>query len=261
MSSTNPLLAGLKLPGRIFQLPSKGLFYKNGELSESVKNGEIHVHPMSALDEINMKNPDQLFSGEAVNTVFKHCIEGIDKPSELLAKDIDAIMIFLRAVTYGPQYEFTAKHICKDAKDHSYTCDLDTVIGAMPLLSEEDVEQKFTVDLENGQIVKLQPNRYSQIVDLIKANQNKKEFTTQDQQDNLVKVIVSVIESVNGISDVALIQEWVTKLPSPMISKIGSKVEEISNWGADLKVSCTCKDCGEVFSVEIPINPVTFFNE
>ena len=41
--SNNPLLQKIRLPGRIFQLPSRGLFYKNGELDESVKNGEIHV--------------------------------------------------------------------------------------------------------------------------------------------------------------------------------------------------------------------------
>ena len=59
-SSTNPLLARVKIPGRIFQLPSAGIFYKNGELAEGIENGEVHVHPMTALDEINMKNPDKL---------------------------------------------------------------------------------------------------------------------------------------------------------------------------------------------------------
>lgn len=261
MSSANPLLAGLKMPGRIFQLPSRGIFYRDGELGPNVKDGEIHVHPMSALDEINMKNPDQLFSGEAVNTVFKHCIEGIEKPSELLAKDIDAIMLFLRAVTYGPEYEFSARHVCKEAKDHSYVANLDQMIAAMPVLDEATVEEQFTLELSNQQVVKLRPNRYAHVVDLIKTNQNKTEFTTEDQKQNLTKVILSVIESVNDIRDEAMIKEWITAIPSPMVNRIAEKVEKLNSWGSDLKTVCKCKDCGENFEIEIPINPVTFFTE
>lgn len=259
--SSNPLLAGLQLPGRIFQLPSKGIFYKDGELSPSVKDGEIHVHPMSALDEINMKNPDQLFSGEAVNTVFSHCIEGIAKPAQLLAKDIDAIMLFLRTVTYGPEYEYTAKHRCADAKEHSYVANVDEMINAMTMMDETTIEEKFTLNLANGQVVKLRPNRYQNVVDLIKANQNKKEFTTEDQQNNLTRVVLAVIESVNGNTDPANLEEWIRRLPSPMVNRIAEKVEKINDWGSDLKTTCKCKDCGEMFDVEIPINPVTFFTE
>lgn len=267
MSNTNPLLAGLKLPGRIFQLPSKGIFYKNGELGPDSKEGEIHVKPMSALDEINMKNPDQLFSGEAVNTVFAHCIEGISKPSELLAKDIDAIMLFLRTVTYGPEYEFTARHSCKnlpegqESKDHSYTTNIDTMINEMVMMDESKIEEEFTLNLTNGQVVKLRPNRYEDVVSLIKANQNKTEFTPADQQANLANIVRAVIESVNSNTDDDNITEWISKLPSPIINRIAEKVEKINNWGSNLTCKCKCRDCGEEFPVEIPINPVTFFTE
>lgn len=259
--NTNPLLVGLKLPGRIFQLPSKGLFYKDGELSPNIRDGEIHVHPMSALDEINMKNPDQLFSGEAVNSVFKHCIEGVEKPSELLAKDIDAIMLFLRTVTYGPEYEFTAKHVCEEAKSHSYTVNVDEMINSMKIIDDSELKELFSVELPNGQVVRLIPTRYQYVVDIIKMNQSKTVFTAEDQQNNLLKLICSVIDSVNGIRDKAMIEEWVRELPSPLIKKIGDKVEHSSEWGAELKTKCTCKDCGEQFEVEIPINPITFFTE
>ena len=100
MSQHNPLLDKIKLPGRIFQLPSRGIFYEDEELSEDIKNGEIHVQAMSALDEITLKNPDQLFSGDAVQNIFKNCLTGVNKPVNLLSKDIDALMLFLRTVTY-----------------------------------------------------------------------------------------------------------------------------------------------------------------
>ena len=50
----NPLLAKLKLPGKIYQLPSKGFFYKNEELLDTVEDAEVHVHGMTSIDEINL---------------------------------------------------------------------------------------------------------------------------------------------------------------------------------------------------------------
>jgi hypothetical protein len=268
MTESNPLLEGLKLPGSIFQLPSRGIFYRNGELDDNVKDGEVHVHPMSALDEINMKNPDQLFSGAAVNTVFSTCVKGVKKPSELLSKDVDAIMLFLRAVTYGPNYEFMAHHGCgefngttKPFNDYSYTADINQLITNMKMIDPTVIEQMYTVNLSNGQVVKLRPNKYQQVLDLIKANENKKEITVADQQNNLIMMLMGVIESVNGISDQAKIKEWIQAVPSPMVNRIAEKIETINQWGSDLKATCKCKDCGQDYSVEIPINPVSFFTE
>ena len=156
----NPLLGDLKLPGRIFQLPSLGLFYQNGELAEHVHDAEIHVRPLSAMDEIILKNPDQLFSGEAVKTVYPRCMDGIANPGKLLAKDVDALMLFLRIVTYGPGYEFVAKHNCENAKEHSYIADLEQIANSIKSIDPTTIEEKFKVTLPNGQVVKLRPYMY-----------------------------------------------------------------------------------------------------
>lgn len=258
---TNPLLAQLKLPGRIFQLPSRGIFYKNGELSPSIKDGEVHAQPLSAFDEINMKNPDQLFSGEAVNTVFKTCASGIEKPSELLAKDVDALMMFLRVVTYGPNYEFTAKHTCKDAKEHSYIADIDQMIAKMKMIDPTQVDKMYTVTMPNGQVVKMNPNRYNQILDVVRRNQSKTEITVEDQMENLNSMLLGVITQVDDVTDPTLIQEWLKAAPVTFINRIAQRSESVNDWGPDLKWTCKCRDCGEDFEIEIPINPVSFFTE
>lgn len=259
--STNPLLANLKLPGRIFQLPSKGLFYKNGELSEPEKNGEVHVQPMSALDEITIKNPDQLFSGDGISTIVRRCITGIEKPEELLTKDVDAIMVFLRVVTYGPEYEYTVKHNCKDSKEHTYNIDLESFITNTVMLDDVKMEANYSVQLKNGQTVKLRPNTYQDVIDMIKDSNGKSSMTSVEQQKSMLKVLLSIIESVDGISDQAMIEEWITKVPSPLISTIAKKMESLNDWGPSLTTTVQCKDCGEDIKVDIPINPVTFFTE
>lgn len=258
---TNPLLTGLKLPGRIFPLPSKGIFYKNGELDLTCSEGEIHVRPMSAMDEISMKNPDQLFSGAAIETVLKQCVSGIDKPTALLAKDVDAIMLFLRTVTYGPSYEFIARHNCENGKEHTYVADIDQMIGNMKMIDPTVIDKMFTVTLANGQVVKLQPNRYQDVLNMIKANENKKEISAEDQKRNLAMLLSGVIASVDNITDPAKILEWIQRIPSPYVNRIGEKVEKVNEWGPDLKWTCKCRDCETEFDVEIPINPVSFFIE
>lgn len=257
----NPLLAKAKLPGRIFQLPSRGIFYKNGELDESVKNGEIHVQPLSAMDEIIMKNPDQLFSGMAVQQVYTACVRGVLKPTELLAKDVDAIMLFLRTVTYGPSFEYTVKHECKDAKEHSYVANIDQMINELKMIDPTTVDDVYQVQLPNGQLVKLRPNRYSQMIELIKHNQGKTELTVDDQKYNFRSMLSGMIESVDGVTDPKLISEWIDALQSTFTTRLTNKLEEVNGWGPTMKWKTKCADCGETFDVELPINPVSFFTE
>lgn len=263
--SANPLLDKVKLPGRIFQLPSCGVFYTHGELAETFNNGEIHVYPMSAMDEIVLKNPDLLFSGKAVDDVLPRCVPDIKKPGELLSKDVDAIMMFLRTVTYGPSYEFTAKHTCKDAKEHSYVADVDQMIGNIKMLDPTTIKSVYSVTLENGQVVKLQPNRYGQVVSLIKETQAKaqmkKELTADDVKQNLINALIGVIEAVDDNTDKNMIVEWLKTIPATWTTKIAEKADGINYWGPDVTWNTKCKDCGEEFPVYIPINPVSFFIE
>ncbi len=258
---SNPLLDAIKLPGRTFQLPSKGLFYPSGVLDESVVDGEVHVHPLSALDEITLKNPDQLFSGEALKYILPRCVPAIKKPQELLNKDVDAIMIFLRAVTYGTQYEFYAKHTCAGAKDHSYVTDIDAIIDRMKMVDAADIDEIFTAVLATGQVVKLTPSRYIDVLNILKANMNRKNISPDEIRRNAMDMLLSSIMSVDDITDKAHIEGWLDKIPAPMTNKIVNKIEGVNIWGASMSVEVVCKDCAEKFAVEIPLNPISFFTE
>ena len=258
---SNPLLDGIKLPGRTFQLPSKGLFYPAGVLADTVVDGEIHVHPLSALDEITLKNPDQLFSGEAIQYVIPRCIPSILRPQDLLSKDVDAIMVFLRAVTYGTQYEFYATHRCKDAKEHSYVTDIENIINGAQMVDESKLDEIFTVVLPTGQVVKLTPSRYIDVLTILKNNMNRKNITPSESRKNAMHMLVSAIMSVDEITDKAHIEEWLDKIPAPMTNKIVEKIEGVNIWGINTTVTCVCKDCGEEFKSEIPLNPISFFTE
>jgi hypothetical protein len=256
----NPLLAKIKLPGKIFQLPSRGLLYSNGELDPSIKDAEVQVLPLSAFDEIMLKNPDMLFSGKAIEEVFSRCVPDVKKPLDLMGKDIDALILYLRLVTYGSQYEMRATHTCKDANPHRYTVDLETLLPSIKFIDPTMLTEIYTVILENGQVVKLQPIRYRHIIDLFQANDGKKKLSADDIKNNLIINLSNTIKSIDDIEDKELIGQWMKVAPAPYIQAIADKIEKTNDWGINLNYIIKCKDCETNYEIELPINPISFFS-
>lgn len=258
--TTNPLLAGIKLPGRTFQLPSRGALYKD-ELDPSCKQGEIHVHPMTALTEINLKNPDLLFNGKALNAVVQECIPSIKKPLELFGRDVDAVLFFLRLVTYGSEYRIEVKHDCPEAKNHSYVVDLEKIMQDMKQLDPTLIEGKRLVKLATGQTVYTRPMRFTDIIELFHRSEGKKELTADDIKELAITNLLCMIERVDDVTEPKFIQEWVRTLTTPQVNRITEAANELNDWGPDQIVTLKCRDCGGDMKVELPLNPVSFFTE
>ena len=255
----NPLLARVKLPGRIFKLPSGGYLYKNNELRDGVKDGEVHVRPLSALAEIKLKNPDMLFSGQAVREVLAECVEEVKNPLELFGRDIDALMVFMRVVTYGPIFRIEADHGCHESKNHTYDVNLEQIISEIRELDPTTIGAKYTVNMPNDQIVTLEPVRFKHIIELLQAN-NKDLPTAEDIQTNLIKNLLNMIHDIDGVEDKKLIEEWIRSVPAPYISAIADALEKSNEWGPKFEQQVVCKDCGKPMTVELPLNPVNFFS-
>jgi hypothetical protein len=262
MSMTqNPLLMKVKLPGRTFQLPSHGAMYNNGELDASIKSGEIQVHPMSALAEINLKNPDLLFNGKALVAVLNECVPSIRQPLELFGRDVDALLFFLRLSTYGAEYRIEVKHDCETAKQHSYTVNLETLVSQMKQLDPTLIDLKRTVKLETGQTVYTRPMKFKDIIEMFQKSGNKKELTPDDIRDMAIANLMGMIERVEDVTEPAFIEEWIKSLTTPMVNRITEAATELNSWGPPQTVELKCKDCGEQIVVELPLNPVNFFTE
>jgi hypothetical protein len=258
-TNQNPLLAKIKLPGRTFQLPSRGALYKNGELTGT--EGEIHVHPMSALAEISLKNPDLLFNGKALNQVFSECIPEIKNPTELYGRDIDAIMYYLRLVTYGPDFEIRVKHDCEHAKEHSYVVNIEELVQKIKFLDPQQAAQDYQCTLPNGQVVKVHPVKFDHMIKLFQMNTGKEDFTADDIKKNVVFNLVSLIDSVDDVTDKKFIEEWVSGITTPYQNRITDAIEKTNDWGPEQTVTLCCKDCKAEMPVDLPLNPISFFTE
>jgi hypothetical protein len=265
---TNPLLQKTKLPGRIFQLPSKGIFYKQGVLAEHVRDGEVEVQPMSALAEMKLRSPDMLFSGRALREICLECIPDILKPDELVSKDVDAIFCFLRIVTYGPIMEFRSVHNCPNRQIHEYKSSLENITLKPNNKILEHADVLYTFKLSNEQTIKLRPVRFQDAVEMLHLQQEAEKQLESDGQvdqaiieNTMVSDLLTIIDAVDGVVDRAMIEEWVRSLPRKMFVEIINKSRLASDWGFDLKVEVTCADCGTAYLHDLELDPINFFSE
>jgi hypothetical protein len=256
--STNPLLKH-RLPGRVFQLPSRGALYHSGELDASCATGEIQIRPLSALNEISLKNQDLLFNGRALEDIVAECAPSIKQPLELFSRDVDALLFFLRLVTYGNEFVVEVKHTCAEAKDHSYSVNLDNMLLAMKQLDPTLVETSRKVVLSTGETVITRPLRFKDVIDMFQMTGMSKEMTVDDVKKLSIHNLLCMIESVDEVSERALIDEWVRTLTSPQVEGITKAAQSLNDWGPDQIVTLKCKDCGQPMQVELPLNPVSFF--
>jgi len=263
---SNPLLARIQFPGETFQIPSQGIFYNAGELDEFVENGEITVYPMTAIDELSMKSPDMMFSGQGIKEVFARCIPQVKDPGRLFTKDVDFLLICLRKVSYGDTVELSFNHHCqKDAegndvsKSHSYVANITSLIMESKRL---DPTSEFTMTLPNEQKIIFSPIRFD---DFVKLSQQSTERRDDEEMDikqieqNIIDVASSIILSVDEITNKDFIKEWMHGLPSPWVKKISKFIEKSADWGPNYVVKNKCRECGKTIEMEIPLNPLYFF--
>jgi len=103
MSEESRLAQFYRQPEIYITLPGSQ-FYPEGTLELSA-TGEIPVYPMTAKDDIAIKTPDALISGEAVVQVISSCIPSITDPWQMPATDVDFALIAIRIASFGDEME------------------------------------------------------------------------------------------------------------------------------------------------------------
>jgi len=258
----NPLLARIKFPGETFTLPSGGLFYppESGILDPSAENAEVHVHPMTAIDEIVMKTPDLLFSGKAAEQVFSRCIPQVTNIYGLLTKDVDFLLACLRKVSYGDVMNVDYQHDCENAKEHSYQLDVSGFVREAKKIDPTTLNSNFVVDFPNGQQAHVQPVTFGGFINTMQIlNTSKDDETPEEIKTAMIESIAGIIVDVDGIIDKMLIAEWLSNVPAGYIDMINKVTEKNLGWGTDFKSTVTCFDCGKKMEISASINPLAFF--
>lgn len=140
-SSVNPLTRY-----DIIELPSHGECYPH-------KKGRIPVRELTASDENLIASPNMYANGQLVETILKRCI--LDKNfnvDEICPGDRDAVVMWLRATAYGPEYNVKATNPA-NGKEYKTTINLgDFQYKEFTLKGDENGYFDFMFD--NGDVAK-----------------------------------------------------------------------------------------------------------
>lgn len=262
----NPLLKKLqRIPGETFRLPSKGVFYKNGELDESVVNGEVTVYPMTGYEELIMRSPDMIFQGTAIEKVIARCVPAVIKPMELIANDVDYLLTCIRKVTYGDNIKILYAcdndqcDIPKEQRTHKeYDIKIDNFLQNSKEITKDSID-KLKFALAEIFEVEMIPAKIADILEIRRALIPKYDDVINASYATHLKLMSSIIKSVDGIEDKDIITEWVDNLNVEMKNELLEKLKYFNDWGITFDCKFKCKDCGmEVVKTE-SLNPIDFF--
>lgn len=205
----NPLAAFMRQPKIYIKLPSDGNFWPKNSLSMP-ENRELPVFSMTAKDELMLKVPDALISGQAVVDVIEHCIPSIKNAWDIPTIDLDVILIAIRLATYGEMMN-TPLDLGNDF-EVEYKVDLRIILDQ--LLSQ--VTWESAVPINSDMTVFVKPLTYKQL------SQNAvKTFETQ-------KIIDAVNnENLNQEEKLKIFRESFKKLTDVTIGVVQNSVYKI----------------------------------
>jgi hypothetical protein len=277
-NQNNPLKSYFRKPGIWIKLPSQGNYYatKPTDLNDI---GEIPVYPMTAKDELMLKNADALLNGTAITSLVKSCTPSIIDPENMPAVDLDTLLVAIKHSTYGAKMTVNTKHNCENAKEHEVTLDLNMLISDIKVLEKiEPIEHEsgikiFVKPVRVKDILRLNWVQYEQMRGLqmseaqnldekLKLDLLQKSYETLTKES--LKVVSDCIESVLlpdgvAVSDPAMIAEWVADLSKAEYSKLERSIMDTNNKGVPKEFDVGCPDCGTAYKTTLDLNPTTFF--
>lgn len=273
---TNPLLQAYRKPNMYVTLPSGGKFYRNPpKLSV---DGDLAIYPMTARDELLLKNPDALFNGEATYTIITSCCPDIPDAYEVPSCDVNVIMIAIRQASYGDDIDMDVK--CPNCNHINQV-----KLSSSRLLSQiKPTSHKQEIELDNGFIVKLKPynikDRTYLVIEQIKQQKMLEslmdESVSEDERNEMfsktfisiadltVKIIKNVIVSVKipdgeQIEDSDTIGEWLNSINKADYDAIKEHVELISDSGITNEYDVNCQECNHAWKTSVELDNANFF--
>lgn len=193
------------LPHDVVQLPTGGIFYKSKK--KSVKVGYLTANDENFLVSIASQpgSSNNIVLSLLRNKVYEHDI----RPDEMLEGDIEAILIFLRNTSFGPEYKISLTDP-KTGKLFETEILLDELnIKRIP--NSPDENGCFITTLpRSGSTVKLRPLTYGEIMDIERMSE---QYPVGRIAPKVTWRLERQIQEVDGNTDRGQIAQFVESLP------------------------------------------------
>ena len=275
-TNQNPLGKYFRQPKVYIKLPSQGKFYEPGAL-EVTETGEYPVFAMTAKDELSMKTPDALFSGEATASIIKSCIPSVIDPWKIVTFDLDYCLIAIRLATYGEKMDIvtTCDH-CKT--EHNYTIDLQSWMEGF-----FNKKTNWEINIEGLQVI-LHPLTYrkstehaQEVYKIQKQIQNTNfERGSQEYDKNLqiinkimanlnLEITISHIHAISNLEEIetdnATIANFLKNTEAKFYQTLTNEVKNLNDHWAlpNVNLLCSNEECKKEFTKNVSMDYSNFF--
>lgn len=285
LPTTNPLLSFMRQPKIYIRLPSNGQYWPEGSLKLS-ENEEYPVYSMTARDELMLKIPDAVMSGQAVVDVIQNCIPNIKDAWSIPSIDVDYILIAIRIATYGEIMETPITY--GDNEEIVYDIDLrivmdqyqqqvfwDPVIPVSPDLTIF-VRPLSYKNISSNALKAFETQKIMQVVTDDKISEEEKITAFKTSFSKLTDVTIGVIQSsiyrvdtVNGTTEnLKHIKEFIENVDKEIFNAVQKHLDNLKEINTlkplIVQVTDEMREKGfksETDTVEVPLvfDPSTFF--
>ena len=271
----NPLQQYFRQPKIYVSLPSQGIFNAPGTINGDPN--QLAVCAMTGMDEVIIKTPDALFTGEASVKLIESCCPNIKNAWDLSILDTDLMFVAIRIATYGNN--ITVSNTCTECSTPTdYELNLNTIVEHFASCKYENVVhlKDLTVNLKpltykqqtdyNLQIYELQ-KQVRQATDIEDVAEQQK--VLNGLLEELAKIQLSLninsIDSVQtpdvAVNERAFISEWLANCDKDTSNKIKETVELNRNtWTIPpFPVTCSNPECKHDTKLTIELDNSNFF--
>jgi len=230
---------------------------------------------MTGMDEIIVRTPDALLSGESTATVISSCIPAIKDPWDVCILDLTQILAAIRIATYGNSMNIG--HKCTNCgADNEYDIDLNKVVEFYMGCQYENkiVLKEFTINLKPlnykaSTEFNLRNFRLQQRIAQAEVMDNTPE--RQELINSLFKELAAIqteiykvtIDSVDigsqVVTETAFILEWLDNCDKSVFDAIKQLNQRNTDTWTMPKFPVKCDECGTEVNLTVDLDQSNFF--
>jgi hypothetical protein len=278
MENNNPLAKYFRQPGMACRLPSKGRFQDAANVRFTA-SGEVNVLPMRAADEMLLKSPDALMSGMAIEKVIASCVPDVKDPMQLPTQDVDALLLAIRAATYGPIMNIDID--CPECEhENEFAFDISHILDTV-----EELDDEYVVRLNDEIVVYLRPFNFRnstqasliafqearkvQMVDVDGVSDDEKQRQLNSSYERIngmnVQMVADCVEKVvvpeGAVTDRQFISEFIHNVEQKSVARLETVLKNINQTGVNKKHPVACSKCGHEWESTVDFDPASFFGQ
>lgn len=233
------------------ELPSKGYFYSE---DSPLRSGVLHIRPMTGAEEEILATPRYVKRNEAIDMIFRKCLQEQINPSDLITADRTYTLIWLRGISYGHLYNVELKCPACEAR-FEYNIDL----SELPVNYCEEAQSLSGTLPKSGLSFSYRYGTGGDETAVSNYRERRiKNFGGNAVDDTITYRTALLLKNIDDVDVTAQLQILLKRLPIQDTTYIRNLVND-PPFGVDTKITAVCPSCTNTFDVEMPFDAGFFF--